>query len=81
MLLEAGIPIWRDVKNLFPGDVWKAKIRKPIKGDALAFIPVFSSRSEGRSKSQMREEIRLAIDEYRKMSPIGRGSSRSDWTR
>lgn len=69
VLAEAGIPVWRDVNSLFPGDAWKAKIREAIQGDALAFIPVFSQRSEDRDKSQMREEIRLAIDEYRKMAP------------
>lgn len=69
VLAEAGIPVWRDVNNLFPGDAWRAMIREAIQGDALAFIPVFSQRSEDRAKSQMREEIRLAIDEYRKMDP------------
>jgi TIR domain len=69
VLMTAGIPIWRDVRSLFPGDVWKAKIKEAIQEDALAFIPVFSKTSEARHKSQMREEIRLAIDEYRKMAP------------
>jgi hypothetical protein len=69
VLTAAGIPVWRDVRRLFPGDVWKARIKEAIQGDALAFVPVFSRASEARHKSQMREEIRLAIDEYRKMLP------------
>lgn len=69
VLTAAGIPVWRDVRSLFPGDVWKARIREAIQGNAMAFIPVFSTTSEARHKSQMREEIRLAIDEYRKMVP------------
>lgn len=69
VLTAAGVPVWRDVRSLFPGDVWKARIREAIQGNALAFIPVFSMASEARDRSQMREEIRLAIDEYRKMAP------------
>lgn len=69
VLLAAGVPVWRDLRNIFPGDVWKARIRDAIRGDALAFIPVFSAQSESRIKSTMRAEIRIAIDEYQTMSP------------
>lgn len=69
VLAAAGIPVWRDVKDLFPGDDWKQRIREAIQGNSLAFIPVFSKRSEARDRSQMREEIRLAIGEYRLMAP------------
>ena len=68
-LTESGIPVWRDVRSIFPGDAWKQKIRDAIQGDALAFIPVFSSNSASRTKTQMWEEVRWAIDEYRKMPP------------
>ncbi|WP_275266189.1 toll/interleukin-1 receptor domain-containing protein [Nocardioides caldifontis] len=69
VLSAAGIPVWRDVHSLFPGDAWKRRIKEAIQGDALAFLPVFSTASESRHKSQMREEIQLAIEEFRKMDP------------
>lgn len=69
VLTAAGIPVWRDVRDLFPGDNWRARIREAIQQGALAFVPVFSEASEARPKSVMREEILLAIAEYRLMAP------------
>lgn len=69
VLTASGIKVWRDVRDLWPGDSWKAEIRKAIKGDTLAFLPVFSKTSVNKAKTVMNEELRLAIDEYRLMPP------------
>src|SRR4051812_14587558 len=68
-LNAADIPVWRDVNDLWPGDVWKHRIRDAIRGDALAFIACFSTQSVEKHKSHMNEELRLAVEELRQMQP------------
>jgi hypothetical protein len=54
--LEAGgLAVWRDVKNLWPGDVWKQKIEVAIRNETLAFVPCFSHASVSRPSSTMFE--------------------------
>ena len=50
-LEAAGIRVWRDTANLWPGENWRAEIRQAITGDALVFIACFSSKSVVRGKS------------------------------
>ncbi len=69
VLDAARIPYWRDRNSLGPGDIWKAKIRDAIRRDALVFLACFSEESRKRDKSQMNEELTLAIEEFRKMPP------------
>jgi hypothetical protein len=47
-LETAGVPVWRDTADLWPGEDWRAKIRQAITGSALAFIACFSTRSLAR---------------------------------
>src|ERR1700761_3580052 len=47
----AGIPVWRAVTSLWPGEDWRAKVRRAISEDALVFIACFSSPSAARRKS------------------------------
>lgn len=68
-LEAAGIKVWRDKNNLGPGDDWKRVIRKAIQGNALAFIPCFSEAANEKDLSVMREEIHLAIEQYRLRPP------------
>jgi hypothetical protein len=68
-LEEAGIAVWRDTRDLWPGEDWRAKIRRAITDNALVFIACFSSRSVARVKSYQNEELRLAIDELRQRRP------------
>jgi hypothetical protein len=65
MLEAAGIPVWRDTADLWPGEDWRAKIREAITGDALVFIVCFSSRSVARKRSYQNEELVLAIEQLR----------------
>lgn len=68
--LEAlGIQVWRDTKDLWPGEDWESKIRSAIKADALAFIACFSNAAAEREKSYQYEELTLAVDEYRLRKP------------
>jgi TIR domain len=65
----AGIPYWRDVKDLWPGDQWKAVIRDAIRSGALVFLACFSQQSPARAKSYQNEELNLAVEEMRQMPP------------
>lgn len=69
VLEAAGIPYWRDRKDLGPGDAWRAKIREAIRGESLVFLACFSDNSRAKGKSYMNEELTLAVDEYRLMAP------------
>lgn len=65
----AGIPYWRDVKDLWPGDQWKSVIREAIRSGTLVFLACFSDQSRGRDRSYQNEELYLAIEEMRQMPP------------
>ena len=69
MLQEAGIPVWRDTADLFPGEDWRAKIRQAITRNALVFIACFSQASLSRGKSYQNEELTLAIEQLRLRRP------------
>jgi hypothetical protein len=64
-LLRAGVPLWRDTDNLVGGTRWREEIGEAIRAGS-AFVAMFSSRSERRSSSYMREEIVVAVDELRR---------------
>jgi hypothetical protein len=64
-LQAAGIPVWRDTCDLWPGEDWRAKIRRAITDNALVFIACFSRASLARSKSYHWEELTLAIEQLR----------------
>lgn len=68
-LEAAGIPVWRDTAELWPGEDWRLKIRQAITNDALVFLACFSSKSEARKKSYRNEELTLAIDQMRLRRP------------
>jgi GntR family transcriptional regulator len=69
-LEAAGVPVWRDTADLWPGADWRAKIRRAITDNALVFIACFSQSSISRRKSYQNEELELAIGEMR-MRPSG----------
>ena len=69
VLEAAGIPYWRDRKDLGPGDAWKAQIREAIRGGSLVFLACFSDNSRAKDKSYMNEELSLAVEEYRLRPP------------
>lgn len=69
MFAEAGVPVWRDVRDLWGGDDWKLHIRRAITEGALAFVAVFSKNAQSKRKTFQREELLLAIDELRQRPP------------
>lgn len=69
ILGAAGVPVWRDTADLWPGEDWRAKIRSAITDNALVFIACFSSHSAARPKSYQNEELTLAIEQLRLRHP------------
>jgi len=69
VLEAAGVAVWRDTANLWPGEDWKLKIRQAITSDSLAFIACFSENSAAREKSYQNEELLLAVDQFRLRPP------------
>src|SRR5260370_24016017 len=63
-----GVPVWRDT-NLRPGEDWRAKIREAIAAESLAFVACFSKASATKETSYQRDELLLAIDQFRLRSP------------
>jgi TIR domain/NNMT/PNMT/TEMT family len=68
-LQAAGVPVWRDTADLWPGEDWRAKIRHAITDNALVFIACFSRASLSRGKSYQNEELTLAIEQLRLRPP------------
>jgi len=69
ILEAAGIPVWRDTADLWPGQDWRANIRRAITNDALVFLACFSQLSLSRSRSYQNEELLLAIEQLRLRPP------------
>ncbi len=69
ILEAAGIKVWRDTANLWPGQDWKIEIRRAITTDSLAFIACFSENSQAREKSYQNEELILAVEQMRLRAP------------
>ena len=59
-LEAAGIRIWRDTRDLWPGEDWRLKIQEAITNDSLVFIACFSHHSLARTKTYQNAEIALA---------------------
>lgn len=64
-LRSFGFSIWLDEDSLKAGDHWKAEIRHAI-ASGLGFVACFSTNSENKHRSYMREELLLAIEELRR---------------
>lgn len=68
-LEEAGIPVWRDTSDLWPGEDWKANIRNAITDNSLVFIACYSQNSLARATSYQNEELTLAVEQVRLRCP------------
>jgi hypothetical protein len=68
-LESAGIHVWRDTVNLWPGQDWRAEIRRAISDDALVFLACFSRNSASRQVTYQNEELVLAIEQQRVRPP------------
>jgi len=69
LLETAGLRVWRDTVDLWPGEDWRAKIRRAITSDTLVFLACFSVKSLARKISYQNEEILLAISQMRLRRP------------
>lgn len=65
----AGVRVWRDTADLWPGQDWQSRIRHAITSSALVFIACFSRASTARQVSYQNEELTLAISEMQKRPP------------
>jgi hypothetical protein len=68
-LEAAGIRVWRDTADLWPGENWRTQIRRAITDNALVFIACFSSKSAARAVSYQNEELVLAVEQLRLRQP------------
>jgi ATP-dependent Clp protease ATP-binding subunit ClpB len=68
-LEAAGVHVWRDTTDLWPGEDWREKIRQAIIKDSLVFLACFSRRSVSRNTSYQNEELNLAIEQMRIRRP------------
>ena len=69
ILEAAGIQVWRDTADLWPGEEWRLKIRSAITDNALVFIACFSEASLARRMSYQNVELALAIEQMRSRRP------------
>jgi hypothetical protein len=69
VLEQAGIRVWRDTKDLWPGQDWKVEIRRAVMAGSIAFIACFSEHSDFRVASYQNEEIILAVEQMRLRVP------------
>jgi len=70
-LEAAGIPVWRDTQDIWPGEDWRFRIRQAIASDSVVFIACFSSASIAGISSRQNEELVLATDQLRLRRPGG----------
>jgi adenylate cyclase len=61
VLVQAGLEVWLDQRELRGGDAWDASIRRQIRECAL-FLPLISSNSDARSEGYFRLEWKLAVE-------------------
>jgi ATP-dependent Clp protease ATP-binding subunit ClpB len=69
VLEAAGVRVWRDTADLWPGQAWREKIRHAIIKDSLVFLACFSKKSVNRETSYQNEELTLAIEQMRIRRP------------
>lgn len=69
LLEAAGIRVWRDTADLWPGEDWQEKIRNAISDGSLVFIACFSGRSVARGVSYQNEELIQAVEQQRLRRP------------
>jgi len=71
ILESAGVTVWRDTEDLWPGQDWRLEIRRAITNGSFAFLACFSSNSAERETSYQNEELILAVEQMR-LRPPGR---------
>jgi hypothetical protein len=69
ILEAAGVTVWRDTEDLWPGQDWRLEIRRAITGGSFAFLACFSDNSAARQTTYQNEELILAVEQMRQMPP------------
>jgi tetratricopeptide (TPR) repeat protein len=69
LLEDAGIRVWRDTSDLWPGDDWRLEIRRAISDGTLVFLACFSTASITHTPSWQIEELNLAAEQMRLRPP------------
>lgn len=69
LLVDAGVPVWRDLETVLPGQDWKLEVRRAVDETSFAFLACFSEHSAIRDKSYQNEELALAVDQMRLRRP------------
>jgi hypothetical protein len=69
LLEAAGIRVWRDTDDLWPGQDWRLEIRKAITSGSLAFLACFSKNSAAKEVTYQNEELILAVEQMRLRAP------------
>jgi hypothetical protein len=68
-LEAAGLRVWRDLRDIAPGEAWQARLRHAIGADALGFVPCFSRQTQARTRSTMYAELVWAAEEFKLRNP------------
>jgi hypothetical protein len=66
---DAGVKVWRDTDQLWPGQDWRAEIRRAITADSLAFIACFSGISGQKEVTYQSQELSLAVEQMQLRAP------------
>lgn len=66
VLEAAGVRVWRDTADLWPGENWRVKIRQAITGRSFVFVACFSRTGVARKASYQYEELAVAIEQMRR---------------
>ena len=69
-LAEAGIQAWHHSTKIWPGQDWRAEIRRAIADGAMVFLALFSRAGLDQEQSRHHEELLLAISELRRRRPL-----------
>lgn len=68
-LEAAGVRVWRDTAEIWPGEDWRHRVRVAISEGAFAFLACFSRARLTTNQSDQHEELIWAIDELRRHRP------------
>ena len=65
-LENSGITVWTDITKLRAGEPWEEAIEKAIQ-EGMYFIACFSKSYQDKIKNYINEELRIAIQQLRRM--------------
>jgi hypothetical protein len=69
VLAGAGVRVWRDTAQLWPGQDWRAEIHRAITAGSLAFIACFSDAASSRDITYQDQELALAVEQMQLRAP------------